>query len=72
MTRENSLQPPASSLRLRGQSLLEYSVLVAAVAVALIAISQYVGRAITVNSIDIETELSGRPCQRDAAGRPIC
>ena len=79
MTRENSLQPPrpgprecrggpASSLRLRGQSLLEYSVLVGAVTVAMIAMANYVRMAFTARTIDIEEELSGRPCDTDTKG----
>jgi len=46
---------------MRGQSLLEYSVLVAAVAAALIAVSHYVRMAFTVHTIEIDEELSGRP-----------
>ena len=49
-------------MRLAGQSLLEYSVLVAAVAVAMLAMAHYVRMAFTVRTIDIEEELSGRPC----------
>ena len=45
----------------RGQSLLEYSVLVGAVTVAMIAVAQYVRMAFTAHTIDIEEELSGRP-----------
>ena len=44
-----------------GQSLLEYSVLVAAVAAGLIAVSHFVRMAFSAHTIDIEEELSGRP-----------
>ena len=46
---------------MKGQSLLEYSVLVAAVVVALIGMAHYVRMAWTARTIDIEEELSGRP-----------
>ena len=44
-----------------GQSLLEYSVLVAAVTAALVMLSQYVRFAFTAHTVEIEDELSGRP-----------
>ena len=47
--------------RWSGQSLLEYSVLVAAVTAALVMLSQYVHFAFTAHTIQIEDELSGRP-----------
>lgn len=59
-------------MRQAGQSLLEYSVLVTAVAVALITIARYVGIAFTVHTMDVDRELSGRPCPRDPSGRAGC
>ena len=44
-----------------GQWLLEYSVLVAAVTVALVMLSNYVRMAFTMHTLDVEDELSGRP-----------
>ena len=63
MTRENGPRPPAPGLRPRGQSLLEYSVLVGAVTVAMMMVAQYVRMAFTARTIDIEEELSGRPLE---------
>ena len=45
----------------KGQSLMEYSVLVAAVTAALVMLSQYVRFAFTGQTNQIEDELSGRP-----------
>lgn len=44
-----------------GQSLVEYSVLVATAIVAVVMATHYVRMAFVVHSIDVEEELSGRP-----------
>ena len=56
----NCLQPPASSLQpRRGQSLIEYAVLVAAVTAALVIMADYVRRAFNAHAEAIEEELNG-------------
>ena len=48
-------------MRRAGQSLLEYSVLVGAVTVAMVAVAHFVRMAFTANTINVEDELGGRP-----------
>ena len=56
-------------MRRAGQSLLEYSILMAVVTVAIAGLANYVRMAFTVRTLDIEEELSGRPCN---SGDPQC
>ena len=53
------LPPTSCRLSLRGQSLVEYAVLVAAVAAALVIMSDYVRRAFNAHAKAIEEELNG-------------
>lgn len=54
------LLPPGSCrLSLRGQSLVEYAVLIAAVTAALVVMSDYVRRAFNAHAEAIEEELNG-------------
>ena len=50
---------PANRLNRRGQSLIEYAVLVAAVTAALVIMADYVRRAFNAHAEAIEEELNG-------------
>jgi Tfp pilus assembly protein FimT len=47
--------------RNRGQSLVEYSVLIAVAVAAVMAIMNYARMAFSVYTIDVQEELGGRP-----------
>jgi len=55
----HSPQPRAQNVLKRGQSMLEYAVLIAAVASALILMSDYVRKAFNAHAEAIEEELNG-------------
>lgn len=54
-----SLHPGSWRSCRAGQSMLEYAVLIATVAVALVALTDYVSRAFNTEAGNIEDELSG-------------